>query len=239
MGLLLFKHVNINIYSCILIQYSGFGRDYETIDLDEKYTEDTFIFECNCPAFHWITRNPLYFDKLRRLGAIPPESAGSSTYRYRHLPLKGVPKEDYSFYVASWIAKMFFGKANPKFQTAIDEYINSWNTQKSFVIGLQIRVGGNGDAEFMNEEELELAMSCAQNLSKVGIFVNKYIHFKGHENVSYLVVSDNTNAINNITNYFGKDKVIVVSGTPKHVAFQQVEDSDVMKLVIDNWLLSK
>ena len=55
-----------------------------------------------------------------------------------------------------------------------------------------------------------------------------------------MVASDNTNAISRISNYFGQDNVIVVTGTPKHVAFQFLDDQeDMVKLLIDNWLLSK
>jgi hypothetical protein len=54
----------------------GFGREYEREDLVKKWPSDVLYFECNCPGFHWISRNPLYFNQLRRLGVIPPESAG-------------------------------------------------------------------------------------------------------------------------------------------------------------------
>lgn len=62
---------------------------------------------------------------------------------------------------------MFFGKINPKFQSIIDGYVNSWNEQKAFVIGFQIRMGGGGDASFMTDAELERAITCAQDMAKV------------------------------------------------------------------------
>ena len=40
----------------------------------------------------------------------------------------------------------------------------------------------------------------------------------------------------------GEENVIRVSGTPKHVVFNELEGEDtdsLMKIILDNWLLSK
>jgi hypothetical protein len=62
---------------------------------------------------------------------------------------------------------MFMGKVHPKYQASLDNYINSWKQEKAFVIGFQIRMGGNGDATFMTPDEVNEGIKCAMELAKV------------------------------------------------------------------------
>jgi hypothetical protein len=54
-----------------------------------------------------------------------------------------------------------------------------------------------------------------------------------------LISSDGAWATNAIASKLGGENITIVKGNPKHVALHNVDQTDMEKLVFDNWLLSK
>ena len=55
----------------------------------------------------------------------------------------------------------------PCFKCQLTSTLIPGNKTNTFVLGLQIRVGGHGDASVMRPEELQVAIDCAKRIASV------------------------------------------------------------------------
>lgn len=78
--------------------------------------------------------------------------------------------EHYGFYAASSIGKIFFSTMKSDVQQKAADYLQQWkytNGKRNLLVGLQMRVGGNGDAGFLRTNEMETFWSCLNQLTQV------------------------------------------------------------------------
>ncbi len=76
-----------------------------------------------------------------------------------------MPKKDRGFYAVSALTDVLYSNITANLLDQVNAIKASWEEQKLFVIGIQIRVGGEGDAGFLNN--LANAFKCATYLAEV------------------------------------------------------------------------
>lgn len=112
-------------------------------------------FYSNCPAFHWMGANPIYTQKLKKLGLIPDRD--------------DIPKEHFGFYAASAINKIFISKLKLNFVRDANQMVTELKADNGFVICAQMRLGGaqTQSPEFLTHGDVEELWNCLADLARV------------------------------------------------------------------------
>jgi hypothetical protein len=105
----------------------------------------------NCPGFHWIAMNPMYTEKLQKLGIVP----------------SGVPVSEYGFHSVGFLSKLFLQKYTYDFKSEVETFQKNWESKGANVIGMQMRTGKmEGDGRFLDDNQIEFMFGCVDKLVK-------------------------------------------------------------------------
>jgi len=190
-------------------KHTNIASFLDRISLEETYPHPVAYYSTNCPIFHWISMNPKYIPKLIELELLPQNLTVSQN----------------GFYVASALSSVLFYDMNPRIKKKVDLEKEKWKSNDLFVIGLQIRVGGSGDAHFRTN--LDNFWKCGRYLAQ------------GRSKVKYFIASDSKEVLKQANTIF-PNQVIIYEGNVKHIGRdEKFTQEEIDKVILDNFLLGE